>query len=172
MFNLLAKEVISALRVYCLLYTYISQFHISLTLLIPIFIFPKQYALIILFFFHLLFQEFETVNVLQYYISFCFTFSLCYFIYFIATLFNRNMPACYILFVIDLLPLICRNRPSLTCFMLSTFTSSFSNFIMHFLLSPLILVCVFYRALTAFFCWHLPDMILPIYFTSIFFMPF
>lgn len=46
--------------------------------------------------------------------------------YFITRSFNRNIPAFYILLWV--VPLICKNRPSLTCFMLSAFSSGFSNF--------------------------------------------
>ena len=92
-----------------------------------------------------------------------------YFIYFVARLFNRNLPAYYILLWV--VPLICKNRPSLTYFMLSTFSYSFSNFYNAF--SAFTFSCSdFYKALPTSCCWNLPDKILYIYFTFNLSMPF
>lgn len=91
-----------------------------------------------------------------------------YCIYFVARLFNRNLPAYYIL--LRVVPFICKNRPSLTYFMLSTFSYTFSNFYMFsaFTFSS----SDFYKALPTSCCWNLPDKILYIYFTFNLSMPF
>lgn len=82
--------------------------------------------------------------------------------YFITRSFNRNIPAFYILLWV--VPLICKNRPSLTCFMLSTFSSGFSNFYSSF---PAFTFnsSDFYESTSCFLLLNLPCIVLHICFT-------
>lgn len=143
---MLAKKVISAFRVYCLLYTHTSQYYISSAVLITFFrllVGRSSYCFSIFYFKNVLMSS-------QYYVSFDFTFSLYFTLYILLLCYLTEiyLPTTFYYRLYSLSVKIGPPWPIL-CSLLSGLV--FLIFIMHFLLSPLIpvifikhfLLCVF-----------------------------